>query len=149
MTTERVREVITGDPKKALPPPTDRAPIERSSFSGPAVVDRSRIVEEVVTRRLVVVDSQRRERVVIEEACGGEMMRIEVVAPDYAATFSIDVGIEPMVDQPYALMSLSSGRNSIVLSVDTTDGHIEIERVESQTPNARLLHDGLEFHTNY
>jgi hypothetical protein len=143
--TDRVREIVRGNPNDPPPP-------KRDGWTPPSpprlpVVDRARIVDEVVTRRLVVVDSQNRERLVIEERPTDDMMRIEVASADYASSFSIDVGIERTAGEPYALIVANARGHSVVIHVDADDSSVEVENAGLGIPTAKLTNEVLEFKT--
>jgi hypothetical protein len=142
---DRVREVVRGNPND--PPPPRRADWTPPTMPSLRVVDTARIVEEVVTRRLVVVDSQGRERVVIEEQPTDDMMRIEIASTDYGSSFSIDVGIEPTEREPYAYIVANAKGHSVAIHVDPNDSSVVVENVGLGTPSATLTNEALEFKT--
>jgi hypothetical protein len=146
-TKDRVRDIVEGKPNDpAFTKAPGWTPPERPLRRLP-VVDRDRIVEEVVTRRLVVVDSKGRERVVIGEGPGRDELMIEVVSADGEASFSVDVGIEDSEHESYAYIVATAPRRSVTLHAGAYDCSVEVENVGLGIPSARLTNEALEFKT--
>ena len=145
-TIDRACEIVVGDPDNPLP---RHPPGWTSGYTAPPVpvVDPARVVEEVVTRRLVVVDSQDRERVVIAENRDTDEMRIEVVSSDGEASFTIMVGIEPSMNDPYALIVADGPHHNVTIHAGGRDCSIALEKMGLDIPNATLTNEALEFKT--